>query len=344
MTLGSTPLLPGSRVLAGWWSALAHWQPAALWFCRLQLCHIEAPVTVLRTRALDNFERALLRVLTSGAAASLEQLSRSLYLGTSLLTALIRRLQRDGLVACMEGAYSLTPAAASALADGACEQRHAERRVFHFLLSEDHAVPPHYLALQAMTCTAAVADDRWNFDPASLESAIAQADDWKRKHGFPQTVRSLVDWRSAGSTPSADAGRWRSVILARPEQLCAVLVKASDAERILALQVVEDGWQLLAGQPVFESASGWRELFPEVSEDDGGETWRQAWLDWCAIRHIAHDDAIAVEVKLEGISLGIRGPDDVISRISGQFDHQADAWLLAGSGRLRRMARLKLGT
>src|SRR5262245_59583338 len=100
MSAASALSWPGSRALLGWWRELLDWQPQQLWFSHLLVHRIEAPVRVARTRSLDLWQRALLRLFGTHIphGGSLESSLADLHLDRQVLAQLVRELTDAGLL------------------------------------------------------------------------------------------------------------------------------------------------------------------------------------------------------------------------------------------------------
>jgi hypothetical protein len=268
MTAGSAPPLPDGRMVAAWWPVLARRQPDALWYANFLLHHVEAPVTVVHSRALDVLELALLRALeTCGSQAPLADLARSLHLPPALLSGIAHGLASEQVIAIDADTLHLTSAAAQALASATVQTVREERRVFHFLAAPPSS-PPRFLGLQGATCTPIIADVPWSFDPAHLAACIARPDDWKRRHGFPQTINGLLNREEAPHQRRRDdADLWRTVIFDRPERLSVALIKT--AGKLQGFQLQEDNWHVLSTEPVFTVDDDWSEFFTEAVDEAG---------------------------------------------------------------------------
>src|SRR5262245_33731764 len=189
---------PGSRVLLGWWRELLGRQPQQLWFSRLLIHRIEAPVRVTRTRSLDLWQRALLRLFSTRVphGDSPESSLADLHMDRQVLTQFVRELTDAGLLHTNgTGLWDLTDSGQHALETGRRVVPDEERRTLYFVDNTALNRPPHFLTLRRpphpiasapMTGGTPVPPSR--FEVANLEACIGQTPEWKARHHFPADI------------------------------------------------------------------------------------------------------------------------------------------------------------
>jgi hypothetical protein len=352
MNAAPAPAFPGSRVLAGWWRQLLPYRPQEVWVAHLALHRVEALVELTRCCRPDPFTLLVLDALrlehtrAPGAGPggdALRRLDERLHLGPALVHQILRALRGEGLaVENGAGGWGLTALGEQALEQGQYPQRTQERRSFHFVLPRDNGpgVSPHFLNLNSHNDLPAPVDEPWEFDPAALQASVARAAEWKARYGFPAEVSGILG-------PGAAVAAWQQVIVDRPERLLTVLIRVAGAaapDRLLGFAARPDGWVLQAGAPAFAIEGRWDELFPEITAGLPPEAWRRAWQSWCEPRSLPEAEVAACAVKPRGERLLIRAPARLIERLRAARSDavKGEAWLLAGTGPVRRAARIEL--
>src|SRR5262249_28401338 len=139
------------------------------------------------------------------------------------------------------------------------------------------------------------------------------------------------------------------IILDRPERLVAALVLAAAGRgenrgRLLGFAVQPEGWVLQVQEPVFVLEADWQEVFPELAVDLPAELWQQAWRNWCQPRSLPGAEVDACALERQGHRLRVTATPRVIERLRAARSDvfKGEAWLLAGTGRLRAAAQLEL--
>jgi hypothetical protein len=343
MTPATAPPWPGSRVLLGWWRQLAPRQPRQLFFARLLLHRVEALVRVARPRRLDPWQRALLRLVHARApGGDLETALTDLHMDRQVLTRFVHELTGAGLVHLNgTGVWRLTTVGRRALETGELASSEEERRTFYFLDNSSVGQPPHLLPLRAAPDAAPPPPLECPFDLACLEACLGQSPQWKAHYGFPADVEAFSPPRPAAPPET----NWRRVVLDSLESMALALVPTiqSGAAVLLGFPVRTEGWALEA-TPVLELASGWEEVLPDLTQEPPPEAWRQAWHAWCQPRSLPLAEVDACRLERVEYRLLVHAPPRLIERLrtarSDAIKHEA--WLLAGSGRLRLAAQVEL--
>ncbi len=332
MTAAPSFSWPGSRVLAGWWPQLQHWQPRALWLHHLLLHRVEVLVAVSRSPALDRLNLLLLESLDENTSAAP---AVRLGMDASLLNRLFAELLTAGLIApaAETGLWTLTEAG-RAVRGGqrdACTLQ--ERRTFYFAEGEARHPGTRFLPLDDPPSVPCSAGEGWQFDVEALRACLARDAEWKRAAGFPQDVRALLELSGTDD--------WRRVILERAEHLPLVLALTED-ERLLGFSVQMSSWQVLGEQPVLTLANGWREAMPELTVEIDLAEWRQLWRAWGQPRGLPAGELEACVLDPQGIRLRVQAPQPLVERLrTARSDAlKGEAWLLAGNAERTRVAAL----
>jgi hypothetical protein len=367
MTTAAPLAFPGSRVLAGWWRQLAPTAPRAVWVGRLLLHRVETLVRMARPQRPDTFTLLILRALAQSETATVPALDARLHLGMDILGQALRRLAGEGLTwASPDGAWKLTPLGQEALDRGEYRRIGHERLAFHFVdrrstptptpeATTGPALPPfHFLNLRAPSGASWPAAEGWDFDPYALKACLEQPPQWKRRFGFPEEIEHIygIAGEPAESDPIEAPPAWQQIILDRPEHLLTVFVLVSAAleteagsqqERLLGFAVRQEGWVLQAEEPAFTLTEGWQEVFPELDEPSA-ETWRQAWRAWCQPRSVPATESDACQLERQEYRLRVRAPKRLVERLrTARSDAlKGEAWVLAGTGNIRRGALLDI--
>jgi hypothetical protein len=345
MTAVSPLVFPGSRTLASWWKQLAPLRPRALWVGHLLLHRVEALATLHLLSPLEQIFLFVMRALALAGKASLQDLDQRLHLGPPLLRQLLRQLQSDKLVGPEEnGTWSLTELGQQGLQQGSHTQIRQERRVFYFVETEQPACPSHYLNFAHEPAALPwPAGDGWRFEPSHLQACVARPADWKQRFGFPPEVQQIM----VGETSEPAAEEWQRIVLDRPERLMVTLALVpvgEGRERLLGLTVEPEGWALRSAEPAFALDTYWQEIFPELATDPALEHWRQAWRAWCQPRGLPAAEVDACVLERQNYRLHVTASPRLVERLrSARSDvFKGEAWLLAGTGRLRPAAQIEL--
>jgi hypothetical protein len=334
MTAAPPLVVPGSRVLQGWWRELAGVHPGRLWFAHLLLHRVEVLVETAVALPLANLSRALLEILAHRpSACRTSQLAGELHADRDLLQELLGELAQRGLVrpaaAGEEAGWEVVRPADSPTAPAAPTRQ--ERRSFFFT----DASPPLYLPLTPGAATPMTPPGGWRFDLAVLDTCLARTPEWKSRHGFPLDVLKRI----AGS-PNED---WRGVALDRAEQSVLLLAEVEDSGAILGFPVRVDGWRLIL-EPALSLRCG-REVLAPLLEEVGPESWKQAWQAWCQQRSASAGEVESCKLEETGHRLRVHAPPRLIDRLRAARSDalKGEAWLLAGTGRVRAAALIDLG-
>ncbi len=339
MSAASVSSWPGSRVLLGWWRELFGRQPQQLWFARLLVHRVEAPVRVMRTRSLDPWQHALLRLLGTRVpcGGDLGSSLTDLHMDRQVLAQFLRELLDAGLLHQNgSGLWDLTDSGRCAMEAGSLAMRSEERRTLYFV---DNAVlhrPPHFLPLRWSPAPAPFAPSpettSARFEVASLEACIRQSPEWKARHHFPADVESLLP-------PAAD---WRRVVFDSPETLALVFLRTAEP-RVLGFLVRTEGWTL-EPEPILALAEGWEEVLPDLAVEPAPEAWRQAWQAWCQPRSLPTTEVEACRLERADHRLVVHAPLRLLERLRAARSDamKQEAWLLIGAGRIRSAAQIDL--
>ncbi|HVS39307.1 MAG TPA: hypothetical protein VMS17_27365 [Gemmataceae bacterium] len=317
------PLPPG-RVLSAWRRDLAAFRSGRLRLAHLLLHRVEALVRVARPRSLEPLQAALLAQLDAGAPLT------PLHLDSALLQRWLRNLAADGLIDSAHGGWPLTDRGRGALAAQAYTINVEERRQFTFAEPENPRKDPRFLALRGPAMPLNPPPD-WRFSAATLEACRAESVEWKRRHGFPLDVESVVAPTGAG----AELSQWRRIMVDRPEQIFLVIVAAAGAPPgWLGFAVRPESWTLQTTAPVLTLPAE-----DGLIEEPSPEAWREAWRSWCIGRGVSAEKADTCRLEPLEDRLRVLAPPGGMERIASERN---EAWLLAGEGRVRIAAPMEI--
>jgi hypothetical protein len=211
--------------------------------------------------------------------------------------------------------------------------RQRERRSFCFTDSQ----PPTFVPLVAGAALPLASPPAFSFDLGVLEACARESDTWKTRHGFPLDVRRVI--RPTGSED------WQAVAVDRPAQAVLVLVEVAgkSGADLLGFAVRPEGWSL-GREPVLTWPGGAEQLGP-LGGNAPPEAWRQAWQLWCQQRSLPSGEVEACRLEVVEHRLRVHAPPRLVERLRAARSDalKGEAWLLAGSGRVRPAAMIDLG-
>jgi hypothetical protein len=317
-------------------------RPRSLWLYHLLLHRLEAPVGVAPPAAQERLTRLLLDLLASSSTASLAtttRLAARLHLDPQLLERFLVDLEKTGLLQSARGEPGWVPTteAQQFLAGERPLRPVRERRTLYFAESPRSEAPPRFIPLDRPSTSGLSAVKDWHFDASVLRGDAEQSAEWKRRHGFPIDVVGLA-------SPADEA--WEQVVIDRPEQMLALFVLAgADAaeEALLGFAVQPDGWRLQTDRPVLTLREGWQEVLPELDEELPPEAWRQAWQAWGQAHGRQQAEIEVCSLEPKGLRLRVTAPPSLAEQLHASGgDLKGEAWVLAGEGRLRRVAVIEI--
>jgi hypothetical protein len=275
-------------------------------------------------------ELALLHILAAADGVGPNALD-SLGVDRQLLGRWLDVLVVRGLLGRREGKLEPTEAARSALRTGTFTEPRCERRTFFFVDQRETNQPAHYLRLGRSAAPVALHGSDFAFDTSWLEACLQMPQEWKRAHQFPLDVEAFIALPS--SQISAEPA-WRTVVLDRPEQLHAIVIRTANG--IEGFQVQTEDWKLRS-DPVFVLNHDWEAVLPELQIKPSPESWQTAWQAWCRQRSLPPPETAVCEIKQQDYRLIVRVPKRLLERLkSGRSDVlHGDTWLLGGTGRTR---------
>jgi len=337
---------PSSRHVLGWWAELASLRPLRLWLCHLHLHHIEALVAAPRPCRLYPLPAALLRFLEQ-PDTSAGELAKRLQLDEALVHQLLAGLASEGFIDSGSGRPTLTAAARQALREGTIAG--ASRRAVHFLDRTELGLPPHFLPLRNANPTPFVPDAHWSFDSQLLQDCVRQPGAWKERFGFPADIEAIL---MQGATPANGTPDWQHVVVDRAEALTMLAAevtagdKAGTESHLVGFAVTVPDWILARAHVVLELGASWPEVLPNLAAGAALEEWRKAWRQWCQPRGVPASETDACRVDLAGAVLHVHAPRRLVDRLRAARSDAVknEAWLLAGTGRTRAVARVELHT
>jgi hypothetical protein len=332
----NSPAWPTSRTLLAWWREIEGFGPARLWVSHLQLQRVEGLVAVRHRQPLDPLTQAILFSLLPDSPTPLAVLAGRLGLEVQILGRWLNDLAATGLAAEDAAGWVILYAGQEALAAGAMTTTAHERRTFSFLDRTDAGLPPHFFPLPAATPLPPGQD--LPFDVAVLQECILRPPAWKARYGFPADVADVI----LPGTLASDVSDWKRVVLVQGGQQMAVLVEVG--KRLLVFAVQVPGWVLRREKPLVEFAEGWEEVFAAAATPLPLAAWSQAWQGWCQPRGLPRGEAEGCRLTWQGLVLRVDAPPRLVDRLraSNSDAVKGEAWLLAGNGSTRAVAKVEL--
>jgi len=338
MTAPAPLALPGSRTLAGWWRQLAPRQPRAWWVGHILLHHVEALVGRSLLTRPDPLHMLVLKALALAPGEPLEQLEKRCPLSRQLLAPVLQALEQ---AAFLHADRRVTPLGQQAIREGAVPRLVHERRGFHFVAPDRAGDRPAFLKLEPPGSHPCVAPEGWSFAADALAACVARPAEWKERHGFPREIETILtlDTESTSNGPPS----WRRVVVDRPERLPVIVVRTED-DRLLGFSYRPDVWVLHLEPPAFSLGADWADVFPALTDPPPLEEWLRAWQAWGQPRGLTGPGLEPTEIKQDGHRLKMTAPPRLLDKLrSTRSDAlKGEAWLLAGSGRLRAAALVEL--
>jgi len=343
MTVPAPLAFPGGRTLAGWWRQLAPGQPRALWVGHLFLHRVEALVRLTRGVRPDPLHTLVLQAISLNPDEPIDHLNRRLHLGEQVLGRVKRSLSEAGLLVAEAGRSIPTASGRAVLTRGEYQASVHERRVFYFVDPEQPDGVPHFLPLTEPPSIFIPAADGWRFDPRWLAECVARPPEWKQRFGFPVEVEEAVYGPDESPTRGSPEP-WRRVVVDRPERLPIVLAltaRPEGGDRLLGFAVRQDNWMLHTESPLFSLEDGWPEAFPSLMQGPSASQWEEAWRSWCQPRGLAPETG---GLHPAGHQLRVSVSPRLLERLRAARSDalKGEAWLLAGSGRLRAAAQIEI--
>jgi hypothetical protein len=334
MSAPAAMTLPGGRVVLGWWRDLAGLEPRRLWFGHLVLHQVEAQVeAVVGAHPLAPLADALLaRLVRQTGPVGPAVLAAELSIDSRLLEDVLANLEARGLTHHEAEGWVPTEAGRQPISRRAPPAHRLERRSFCF----SDGQPPLFVPLAPSVAHPLPPPPAFRFDLAVLEACIRESEAWKARNGFPPDVVRLV---RPGTTDDPSA-----VAVDRPAQalLALVEVPARAGTMLVGLSVRADGW-VLGREPVLTWPDG-TEWLRVLGGDPGPEGWRHAWQVWCQQRSLPGSDVEACRLEVIGHRLRVHAPARLVERLRAARSDalKGEAWLLAGTGRIRPAAMIEL--
>ncbi len=334
MTAAGTWPFPSGRALHGWWTNLAPRRPTRLWFTHLLLHRIEALAEVTHTHHPDAMQLALLRLLAVADGSALAALDH-LHVDRQLLGRWLSGLATDGLLQTSGSGWQLTAAGRTAATTGAYTQPGQERRSFYFVDQREFQRPAHFLNLARPAMPQPTPGGDFWFDLRWLQECFQRPQEWKAVHQFPPDVGAVVGL-------AAPSPAWREVVLDRPEQLAAAVIQTETGVEGYAVQT--EDWKLRGDEPAFTLGEGWEAVLPELAAEPSADQWRSAWQGWCRQRSLPAAETEGCVLERRDYVLEVQAPKRLVERLKmGRSDVlQGETWLLAGTGRTRTAACVKV--
>jgi hypothetical protein len=334
MSTAPAVLVPGGRVLHGWWRELSRYQPERFWFASLLLARVEALVERTRVQPLNPLQLGVLRQLLDSPEAE----PGSLCLPGLLRDTLLHGLRDLRLLESTSSGWQPTSEGRTVAERGTLLEQGQDRQVFHFL----EGTPARFLPLLRRAGTLAPLPSGWKFDPAVLETCLLQPEAWKVRRQFPTDTERLI--LPPRDQPVTD---WNAVLVAGPVQLLLALVEVAGEPgegRLLGFEVHAEGWGLDLSAPVLSLGEGWGEVLPGLADEPALLDWKKAWQEWCHPRSLPQAEVDACQLVPEKSRLLIQAPVRLVERLRAARSDalKGEAWLLAGQGRSREAGLIEL--
>lgn len=335
MDRASSLIYPGSRTLAGWWRQLQPQQPRAFQVGYGYVHRIDAPVEVCREQPTDALTHLLLQAIILDPNSSLDELHARLQLPVAVLRQILLAVECDGLLERTDrGHWRPTERGRHALAHRWYPLPIRCRSTLSFLERLNplgqRSAPPLFVPLAENVGVPWQVDDSHRFDPAWLQSCIAQSAEWKKRHGFPREIESLA------LQPGVPA--WEQVIVDRAERFLFVLLR-SNAEWI-GYSARADGWNLFDQTPIMRLPVTDGTLGSDLLEAPALPVWQDAWRDWCKQRNLPLNEAESCTLTYQPPRLEVQAPERLVQRLRAAKSDllKGEAWLLVGDGFVRTAA------
>jgi hypothetical protein len=303
--------LPGGRAFPAWWRDLADFSPLRIWFAHLILHRVEVLVELSGT-PMTTLAQALQSLLDQKTApVNLTDVANKLTLSPEVIRSLLNHRSAD---------------------DPSSKACHRQRRVFYFVDTR----PPLYLPLPAQATTPLPPPSGWRFDLTTLEECLAQPLEWKVRHHFPTDISRLI--RPRVDCLEAD---WQAVPIDRPDQSLLLLVETT-TRQLLGFLVQPFGWTF-SREPIFTLPAD-ADLLASLTPPVAIESWRQAWQAWCQQRSLPGNEVEACKLDHVDHRLLVKGSPRFLERlrVSKSEALRGEAWVLAGTGRVRPAAQIEL--
>lgn len=347
MTVATAPVFPSSRVLAGWWKDLAAWEPERLWVGHLLLHRLEAQVDVAKASPLDPVSGFVLETLALQSESSLEALASTLLLPRPFLQRMLEQLNQCSLIRRGEPpqTWRVTEHGTDAMHQGSFVKTQRERRIFHFLQSDQPGNPACFLSVRFAPPFPAAPDhtQAWREVLSALHDCTRQPDTWKEQHQFPLEVRE-VHFGEDETLPIEEA--WQQIAVDQALRLPVVLMEkpAAAGSQLIGLTYQAERWQLQGSDAVFQLGPTWQQVLPEIAADPPLEDWRKAWQEWCRPRSIPINEVQASVLTRAGFRLRVAVPARLVERLQASRSDAVrnEAWVFAGAGRFRAAALLEI--
>jgi hypothetical protein len=261
---------------------------------------------------------------------------------------MFQSLARDGLIQRGEdGNWRPTPAGVRALAEGRYERAQEKRRAFAFLAPLGGG-PAHFVnILEAPDVAGAFPAFESGFDPAEYHACFAQKAEWKRRHGFPESVTATPPFFDGIEESASQASDWRRVIVDHASRAVLALAQTADAEGtkgMLGFWIDPRGWILHSTRPAVRWRDGWQEVIPRLRDEIPLEAWRKSWKEWCSSRGLPVADVERCSMIARDHRLIVHASRRLIERLKALRSDalKGEAWLLVGDGAVRRAALLEV--
>jgi hypothetical protein len=116
------------------------------------------------------------------------------------------------------------------------------------------------------------------------------------------------------------------------------------ATGLKGFQVHPEDWKLRADEPLFELGEGWHEVFPDFVEEPAPTFWQVAWQGWCRQRSLPPGETDGCPLRRRDHWLVVTASKRLFDRFKATRSDvlHGETWLLAGTGRTRSAACVKV--
>ena len=334
MTPASVAAHPAGRVLTAWWRQFDAYAPRRLWFADLTIRCLDLLTVQSRPAPVEPFHRLVLEAIAMTATPSQAQVAKRLGVNENALRLMMSDLIGQRLVH-VDGSNELLAESPGVHKADRAESRSPEfeRQTFRLLADSNRFVP-----LNVPGTPTDLPDDA-RPAMAALRDCLAQPADWKKRHGFPDDLKAILDLDTDSDPPIPI---WKRVPIERGERHTLALIQTSPT-RVLAFPVRLDG--SVAGKtPCLDLEFAVAAETLGLADPEPG-AWRASWRDWCQlVRGVNPAEVDNCGFERVNHVLRVKVPPELMEqlKVARPEVFKSEAWLLAGEARCRAACRLEL--